>query len=175
MKAYNIPYTGLKLGKHSFDFTLDSAFFEEFKYEDIHHSKIDVQIELEKSEVMIVAHINAQGTIKVQCDRCNDLFETTIAATGKVIFKYTDEEIDDDVIIGLLPSEHELKMADPIYQTIIIHLPIKFAHEDEADCNQEMIEILDEYRLVEEFEEEDEEPIDPRWEALKNLNKDKNK
>lgn len=175
MKAYNIPYTGLKLGKHSFDFTLDSTFFDDFGYDDIKSSSIKVQVNLEKSEVMIVANMIAKGSVDVQCDRCNDMFSMGLEAESRVIFKYADEEFEDDVIISLLPSEHELKMADPIYQMIVVNLPIKFAHENEEDCNQDMIDILDEYRLIEEIEEEEEDPIDPRWEALKNLNKDKNK
>lgn len=171
MKAYNIPYTGLKLGKHAFKFDLSSQFFEDFDYKEILSSDLKVEVTLEKSEVMIVAHIETYGTIEVSCDRCNDNFETEVDFGGKVIFKYTDEEMDDDMIIGLLPSEHELKMAEPIFQMIVINLPISFNHEYEEDCNQDMIDLLDKYRFVDESEEEE---IDPRWNTLKNLNKDKN-
>ena len=175
MKAYNIPYTGLKLGKHNFQFDLDSSFFDEFEYSDISSSELKVDIILEKSEVMIVAKMEAKGFVEVVCNRCNDSFNYGLETDSSVIFKYIDEAIEDDMIIGVLPSEHELKMSNPIFQMIVLGLPLSFNHENEDDCNQEMIELLDGYRYYAEPEEEIEEEIDPRWEALKNLNKDKNK
>lgn len=175
MKTYNIPYTGLKLGRHTFEFDLIPSFFEEFEYNEIASSKIHVDIVLEKSEMMITAKMEAHGTVNVTCNRCNDPFDMEIEADLSVVFKYTDEDFDDDTIIGVLPSEHELKMADPMFQMIALNLPLSFNHDSEEDCNEEMIELLDEYRYVEELQEEQEEDIDPRWEALKNLNKDKNK
>jgi uncharacterized metal-binding protein YceD (DUF177 family) len=176
MKTYNIPYTGLKLGRHTFEFDLIPAFFEEFDYNEITSSNIHVDIVLEKSEMMIVANMEAHGTVEVTCNRCNDPFDMEIEAATSIVFKYTDEEIDDDTIIGVLPSEHELKMANPMFQMIALSLPLSFNHEYEEDCNEEMIRLLDGYRYIEELgKEEEEEEIDPRWEALKNLNKDKNK
>ena len=32
LKAFLIPFTGLKIGKHQFDYQIDNSFFECFEY-----------------------------------------------------------------------------------------------------------------------------------------------
>jgi uncharacterized metal-binding protein YceD (DUF177 family) len=73
-----------------------------------------------------------------------------------------------------------LNIADNILELITVSLPLRSIHE-EGECNEEMIEQMKEYILVEEvFEDEDDESsensdedddddIDPRWSALKGL------
>ena len=44
---------------------------------------------------------------------------------------------------------------------IVLAIPNKRVHESEEDCNQDVLDELDDY--------ESEEETDPRWDALKNL------
>ena len=34
LKEFTIPFVGLKVGKHHFDYEIDKTFFEHFEYED---------------------------------------------------------------------------------------------------------------------------------------------
>jgi len=51
MKQLNdflIPFIGLKLGKHNFEFQINNKFFENFDFEEYSSSEIKVVVVLEK-------------------------------------------------------------------------------------------------------------------------------
>lgn len=52
-KQYDIPFVGLKQGKHSFQFDIDAKFFELFEYEGFEDAHISVQLVLEKKSTLI--------------------------------------------------------------------------------------------------------------------------
>ena len=52
LKEFIIPFIGLKLGKHSFDFKINKTFFEYFEYEDFNNSEIDLDVLLIKKNTM---------------------------------------------------------------------------------------------------------------------------
>jgi uncharacterized metal-binding protein YceD (DUF177 family) len=57
-----------------------------------------------------------------------------------------------------------------LYELISLSLPAKMVHED-GDCNEEMVELINKYQQPSSDSKTDEDDdIDPRWSALKNLN-----
>ena len=80
LSAYKIPYLGLKLGKHLFDFEIDDTFFEHFEHheEDLTNFKVFLDIELEKQSTMINIVFKFAGSVDGPCDRCGDLVELEI-------------------------------------------------------------------------------------------------
>ena len=48
MKAYSISFSGLKIGKHHFDYQIDNTFFQEFDFEDFNNAAIAVELVFEK-------------------------------------------------------------------------------------------------------------------------------
>ena len=44
LKEFIIPFVGLKLGEHRFDFKISESFFEYFEYEDFNDVNVDVDI-----------------------------------------------------------------------------------------------------------------------------------
>ena len=53
LKEFIIPFIGLKLGEHSFDFKINKTFFEYFEYEDFNNSEIDLDVLLIKKNTML--------------------------------------------------------------------------------------------------------------------------
>ena len=49
-KEYLIPFIGLKLGKHHFEYQISNAFFEIFDYHEFINSNIKVNVVLEKKK-----------------------------------------------------------------------------------------------------------------------------
>lgn len=45
---FTIPFAGLKLGHHLFDFQVDDSFFEDIEYSLIKKGSLNVDIDLEK-------------------------------------------------------------------------------------------------------------------------------
>ena len=63
LKQFSIPFTGLKIGKHQFDFEIDNAFFDAFEYSRVKKGSLKVDVELDKQETMLILQIHIAGTI----------------------------------------------------------------------------------------------------------------
>lgn len=182
-----IPFVGLKIGNHTFEFDITNAFFEQFEYSLIEKGNVRVTLTLEKKETMMIGDFSINGTIEASCDLCNGPVEVEINGEYQLIFKFDDKPSDDETLIIVYPEEFELDLEDNILELITVSLPARVVHND-GECDGEMLEILNEYLVNsddDDFEEseneenineepnEDDDYIDPRWAALKDLGKNK--
>lgn len=165
---YTIPFAGLKMGHHLFDFEIDNAFFEELDYSLIQKGDVHVSIDLEKKETMLIVLFDLKGMVETECNLCTEPVDFKIDNTFQLIYKFGLEEMDDETIIVIHPDTYQVDVAQPIYEFITVSLPQRIVHE-EGKCNQEMIDSLNKY-LSSKKEEPKNDDIDPRWSALKNLN-----
>ena len=174
LQQYSIPYTGLKLGVHQFEFEVDDAFFSEFEYSLVKSGNLKVELELEKQETMLILQFHISGEIKLSCDVCLADYPYPVEIKERQIAKFTnDENLEDDTeeIIVLTKNEHEINVSALIYEYITLAAPYISRCEDEGNtewCDREMIEKLDQLSGRDQEETEGE---DPRWEALKNIKK----
>jgi len=171
IKDFTVPYEGLKLGKHEFEFQITKPFFEELEYSLIEEGGVYVTMLLEKRETMMVADITFDGWVEKSCDRCNDSLRVKVKSSSQLIFKFDTEASEDENLIVLLPSEYQLHLAPIFYELMVVALPSRTVHPED-ECNEEMLDLLDEYSgyYEDESDEENGDDIDPRWEALKKLN-----
>lgn len=172
---YVIQYSGLKLGTHSFEFEIGKAFFESFEYSEIQDCKVHVKMDMEKSSTMLVLLFDVEGTVDFPCDRCLEPVTLPIEGNYRQVVKFSDyEESDDDEIIILPTGEYEIDVKKLIYDFVMLSIPLKRAHE-EGECDEEAQAKLNDFLIEElpeeptESEEEEDENIDPRWQALKDL------
>lgn len=141
-------------------------FFEAFDQSFLEDANIDAELELEKLSNMLILNFRVSGSVEVPCDRCGEFFSLNTNSAETVIVKFGDETYDEtDELIMLRHDTHELDVSQRIYEMIVLNLPNKRAHKNRSDCNQDVLSKLDEINSTEEQEEE----IDPRWEALKKL------
>ncbi len=169
-KEYIIPFEGLKLGTHEFEFKITDAFFESFEYSLIQAGNLDVTLSLEKKETMMIGNFAAEGTINTTCDRCSDPLELPVSGKFQLIYKFDDQESDDEALIIVYPNQFDIDVKGNILELITVSLPSRMIH-NEGECNEEMVELLDEYSsgYIEEEEDDEEDVSDPRWDALKKL------
>lgn len=179
-KEYNIPFVGLKIGKHEFDFDIDDKFFENIEYSLIQKGNVKVHFELEKKETMMIGNFTIDGTVHTACDRCSAPMEISVEGDYQLIYKFGDEPTEDEMLVIVYPEEFEINIKESILEFITVSLPARVVHEDEDDCDEEMLDLLDEYMINSEYYEapepdiEDEEELDPRWAALKKLKNNDN-
>lgn len=168
LKEYKIPYVGLKLGLHTFNFNLERAFFTCFEYGEIEDAAIKAIVSLDKKTNMMILDFQLSGTVETVCDICNDPLTVDIESKPKLIVKFGEETtiLDDEVLI-LGPAEFELDLAQYLYEYAHLALPSKRTHPHIEDCNQSAIAYLD--GVADEDDEEDDDDTDPRWDALKNI------
>ncbi|MEO1010458.1 MAG: hypothetical protein AAFX53_04080 [Bacteroidota bacterium] len=77
-REYVIPFSGLKLGKHDFAYTIDNRFFDSFGYEEFNEADIKVLAQLNKMSTMLELKCQAQGTVNVDCDLTREPFDQPI-------------------------------------------------------------------------------------------------
>jgi len=162
-KEYQIPYLGLKLGNHQFEFTLTDKFFEKFEFSEIHHAEIDVKVELEKQSTMLLFTIQLTGKVQTICDRCGDDLVIPIEIEEQLIVKFGDAtgSLEDDILIHG-PAEYAVDLSQYFYEYAHLALPQRHTHESEEDCNPETLKALEKYRI--------DTAANTQWAELKNLN-----
>ena len=166
LDEFNIPFSGLKQGFHSFDFEVNNKFFACFENSEISDGKLKAEIEMERKSVLLLLDIKIHGTVIVMCDRCGDDFEMPLEGNQSLVVKLGNDEGEaDEDIIYLSHKDSEINVAHMIYETIILALPYHRKHPD-GKCNAEALKKI---KLFSSEEIEKPETIDPRWDALKQL------
>jgi uncharacterized protein len=183
-REYIVPFVGLKLGFHEFEFEIHDPFFEELEYSIIQKGNALVKLKLEKKETMLIGEFSVSGSVFTSCDRCNDPVEVPVNGSFRLIYKFGGEQSDDETLIVLPNDTYELDVRQNIYELMTVSLPSRLVHP-KGKCNEEMIALLKQYTGISQDDQgddeldgdddddngdDDDDPIDPRWSALKNLN-----
>ena len=167
LKEFSVPFTGLKLGKHQFEYSIGDAFFDEFEYSLVKKANLLCKVELEKQETMLILDFVIKGTIDTNCDRCLAQYPQPVDIREQQVAKFSEEAIgEDEEIIILTKNDHEINIAALVYEYINVALPFITVCNDEGNtpyCDKEM---LDDLSKLSASNEQDEQP-DPRWDALK--------
>lgn len=187
MKVTNeflIPFVGLKLGKHQFEYQINKAFFEHFEYDEFESADIKVSIVLDKKSTMLEVNFKHKGSIHVPCDLTNEEFDLPIKGNLKLIVRFGEEYNDDNEELLILPfGEHQIDVSQFIYEMIVLSIPLKKVHPGikagtltsdvlarlSNNSEKEQIGNID----VQDHIEVKEENTDPRWDTLKKLLTDK--
>lgn len=169
LKTYSIPFTGLKLGKHDFDYVVGSEFFEEFEYSLVKKANLQCHVVLDKQETMIILDFHIHGTVELTCDRCLSEYNQPVEIREQQVAKFSEEEIDEDEeIITLNKNDVEIDISGLIYEYITVAVPFISACSNEGngrDCDKDMLDRLSKLSGGDEQEKSG----DPRWDALKKL------
>ncbi len=175
-KEYLIPYVGMKLGKHQFEYQIDNEFFEFFDYTDFNSADVKVSLSFDKKNTMFELNFKALGSVNINCDLTNEPYDQPIEGflSLKVKFGQEYEEVNDELLI--LPfGEYEIAVQQYIYEAIVLAVPAKHVHPGIADgsLKSDVLEKLEELSPKSEEDKKNSEEIDPRWNKLKTLLKDK--
>lgn len=175
LKEYLIPFSGLKIGKHQFDYQLDNTFFKNFDYDEFNDTSIKVSVVLEKKSTMLELDFKHKGTVNVPCDVSGEEFDLPIKGKFKLLVKFGDEFNDENEELLILPhGEFQFSVAQYIYETIVLSVPLRRVHPGIKDGSlTEVIQKLESLAPKTEKAEEQKDDIDPRWENLKKLLTDK--
>lgn len=166
---FEVPFAGLKIGIHDFEFKIDKSFFETMPFSLIEDGDLKVWMELEKKDTMLVADFELFGTIKMDCVRCNEKMDVEIEGELTIYFTFGNEEAEDENLIVIPHESYQIDVTQPIYEMITMAIPSRPVH-DEDECDEEMVKLIEKYHNQTKKEEINKDDIDPRWSVLKNLN-----
>lgn len=174
MKAligYVIPFSGLKIGTHHFDFEVNKDFFKHFEDSIIQESFFKIHLAFDKQATMFVLDFSFEGTIQTICDRCVENFDLPIKGNQHFIVKMRSEAGEEDEIFYIKDIETDLDVAPMIYEILHLNLPLKRAcaldDDEQPICGFDM----ENFSIDDEFEYIDDENPENIWSALKDFNK----
>lgn len=173
MKQYRIPFTGLSLGTHDFEFDIDKAFFDCYDYSIVKDGNLKAFVNLLKQENMMVLRFHITGTVVLTCDVCLSPFAAKTDIEERLIVKFTDEDVTESTeeIMVVAKREHELDIAGLLYEYINVSVPHYMKCSEQGDnitCDETVLAKLNDL-AAEQREEKQKKQTDPRWEALKKI------
>jgi uncharacterized protein len=161
-----IKISSLKPGVHEFELTPEA---EELDLDPASFSNIRVDAWLDVSADRILVRLGVKGDATLECDRTTRLFSQPVEGTYTVLFarpELAEAEGDafEDVRV-LLPGDLKIDLTDAIRDTLLLSLPVR-----RIAPGAEEMEIETRFGAP-----VGDEAIDPRWEALRQLQERDNK
>lgn len=171
-----IPFAGLKLGKHQFEYQIDQKFFDDFDYHEFENSKIKVNVVLEKKSTMLEVAFKHQGTVTVPCDVTGELFDLPVKGKFNLVIQFgAFFNNENDELLILPHGEHQVDLSQYVYEMIALSVPTKRVHPGVSDgtLKNEALERLQALSVNLNQVQENKPETDPRWDKLKQLLTDK--
>lgn len=145
---------------------------EEFDLGEVSLSHGKLHIEFYRTLEFTRAQFNVDVTLELVCDRSLDTFDYEVDQDYEVLFKADEIEESADENGAVRNYDHASRQIDleqDVRDTILLNLPTKKLHPRFLDEDGNPKDTLNEQ--FGDISDEDEESIDPRWEALKELKK----
>lgn len=169
-QAFDIAFVGLKNGVHQFTYEPDDAFFASFSPPDFQDSRLTVQMVMDKKERFFLLDFEITGSVRLNCDRCGDLFEMTIwdefPLVVKRVFDPSEMEEDDDDPNVAFISLHDsvLNVAKWVYEFALLSIPMQRVHPTDdvgkSTCNPVVLKKLEKMKNKKDMND------NPIWKGL---------
>jgi uncharacterized metal-binding protein YceD (DUF177 family) len=199
LKTYQIDLKSLlPATPYAFHYTLGNDFFESVDGPEVKQGNAEVSLSVMRASSAFELNFHINGIVTVSCDRCLDDMEVPVETKNRLIVTFGEayaETSDEHVIVS--EEEGFINVAWYMYEFIALAIPIKHVHAP-GGCNEMMTSKLnelcveaveDEERSFHKTGDEAEEsgaatvdhegesfrrqghnrPVDPRWNALRNL------
>ncbi len=174
LKSFDIKFSGLKNGKHQYQFHLDNQFFNFFDFKEFKNSDLDILIHLNKSDSLLEFNIQSKGTVNIPCDICGEDYDQKIDGKLNFLVKFGEDFNDDRDDLIIIPyNSYYYNIAQQIYESVILNIPAKRIHPDilSGEKKVENAQYIINYQDEDQKQKNDE--IDPRWAELKKILTDK--
>ena len=175
LKEFTIPFVGLKVGEHTYNFKIDNSFFEHFEYDEFNDANIQLGLLLNKKATLLEFSLSFKGSVNVNCDTTNEPYNQKLDGHYHFVVNFGEEFNDENEDILILPhGSHEINIQQYIYESVVLAIPTRRVHPGIKDgtLKSEILEKLEELSPKLETETR-EESTDPRWDDLKKLLTDK--
>lgn len=174
LKEFDIPFVGLKEGRHLFKYQIGKTFFKAFKFDEFDNANLETNIDFVKKSTLLELYFTTKGTVNVPCDLTGEPFDLEVNGSLNLIVQFGTEYNDEHDEILILPHEaYQINVSQYIYEAIVLSVPSKRIHPDvlNGSMESETLKKLEELRINE--EKIVEVSTDPRWDKLKDLLTDK--
>lgn len=174
---YKIKLRSLSEGDHQYDWRLDDAYFTRLSEGTLLGGEVFVDLDLRRTGEVFSLHFFYEGSVTTTCDRCLEPVSLDVEDERELVVKFghNPEDSTDEILIV---DQHDgvLDLEWLLYEDVLLALPLQHMHA-EGECSPEMMAVYaevatDEVHEPEEAIERDEDGVDERWAALKQLKRD---
>ena len=166
LREFELQYLHLPNGEHDFGYEIKSSFFDLFPETLVDHGVGQAQLHLLKTETLLTLTFDIRVTLTLVCDVSLREYEQEVTTKKRLLVKFGEEESEpDDEVIVVKHDRIGLNVADFLHQYISLEVPMKKVHPDLAEDERPDLA----FTTTTSEEAEDQDYIDPRWEALKKL------
>ena len=169
LESLKIDLKGLKDEETSLEFNLDDSFFGALDSADVKKGSLHVSVSIRKATGFFELNFHTDGIVIIPCDRCLDDMEQPVETDNRLIVKLGSNYSEEDDIIVVPEDEGILDTSWIIYEFVALAIPIRHVHAP-GKCNPAMTEALEELSADRSSDEASDQPIDPRWSKLADLN-----
>lgn len=170
LETLKIDLKGLKEGANHLTFDLDDTYFKAIDAPEVSLGRVHVSLDIVRTgNDFFTLDFHEAGMVLVPCDICLELMEQPIETTQRLEVRLGTENSEEDDLVTVAEDEGILDVAWFLYEFIALAIPIKHVHAP-GKCNPAMVRALEEHSAARSGQE-DEQPMDPRWEALLKLKK----
>jgi uncharacterized metal-binding protein YceD (DUF177 family) len=173
-RKYSLNVARLGTGKYEESFELDQAFFEYFEESMVREGNVETLLKIEKYPTHMDVGFELKGEVMLSCDRCESSYPHSVDHQYRIIYSF-DEEMNFEgyEVMYVNTQESHLDIVQELYDFIHLSIPMRKVPPKEVHlCAPNVLALLGldaEGNRLEEEEESEEETIDPRWSALKNI------
>lgn len=140
---------------------LDDTFFDELDEQEIKHGSLDATLRVNRKSSAYELDFCVKGEVTIPCNRCLEPMVQTIDTQATLEARLGEQDEDDGDIITVATIPGELDVAWNLYEIIALAIPIYHVHPD-GECSEDINEFFAETQ-------DDDQPTDMRWDALKAL------
>ena len=115
LKEFTIPFVGLKIGKHHFEYKVEQSFFEHFEYEDFNDVNINVEVVLDKKATLLELHFKITGWVDVNCDLTNEPYNQTIENEFDLVLNLGTNILSPSHIDNCINSSMDFQTISPSF------------------------------------------------------------
>lgn len=135
---YKLMLKSLPMGKHTFEYHLDKAFFQNMENADVRDADVKVVLDVNHRAEGYELHFHLTGVLTLLCDRCLDELPLELDTEYSLMVQYGDDYNDDSDTVLIIPeSDNYLNVAYMIYDTAVLAIPARHVHP-QGKCNRAM-------------------------------------
>lgn len=175
MKAFDIPFIGLKEGKHVFEYQIDNTFFDALQYDEFIEADLKVNLVFEKKPTHLELSFRSSGSVNVNCDQSGEPFDLAVHGDLSLLVKFGEDPDDgNEEIMYVSHNEHRINVSHAVFEMLVLSIPAKRIHPKVLDgtLESEALKRLETYTEKKNITKK-EDTTDPRWGKLKDLLIDK--
>ncbi|MFY0600453.1 MAG: DUF177 domain-containing protein [Cyclobacteriaceae bacterium] len=170
LREFQINIYNLSNKLHEFEFEISNKLFENQEFSLIEKGTGQCKLALEKSETMMNLHFSIEAEVELICDRSLDPFLYPISLEEDIVIKFGEDDyvLSEDVVV-IRKDSPSINIENYLYEFLSVAVPMKKLHPRFGDDDDQPDLIYSSSDGDSESEKEQDDVLDPRWEALKKL------